>query len=106
MKTKLALSLLLSMAVGGCMVGVDYKKPKTNTPAQFSEGHGGPTTQPAVAVDLTKWWKTFNDPELESLIDRAVAANFDVQTAEANVRAARAQLGVEEAKLFPTVDAQ
>ena len=54
MKTKLALSLLLSMAVGGCMVGVDYKKPKTNTPAQFSEGHGGPTTQPAVAVDLTK----------------------------------------------------
>src|SRR5947209_7767652 len=104
MRKNLLLSVALSAAMGGCMVGLDYKKPKTDAPTQFAEGHLGPSTQPAAAVDLTRWWKTFNDPELESLVDRAMTANFDVQTAEANVRAARAQLGVETANLFPTVD--
>jgi NodT family efflux transporter outer membrane factor (OMF) lipoprotein len=87
------------------MVGVDYKKPKTEAPKNFGEGHNGPTTEPANPVDLTHYWKTFNDPELESLVSRAMETNFDVQTAEANVRAARAQLGVEYANMFPTLDA-
>src|SRR3954452_8890135 len=105
MRKNLLLSVALSVAVGGCMVGEDYKKPKSDAPAQFAEGHQGPRTQPAAVIDLTKWWKTLNDPDLESLINRAVETNFDIQTAEANVRAARAQLGVEQANLFPTVDA-
>jgi NodT family efflux transporter outer membrane factor (OMF) lipoprotein len=104
--TTTAISLILSTAVAGCMVGVDYKKPKTESPKQYGEGHNGPTSQPATQVELTQYWKTFNDPELESLVGRAIENNFDVQTAEANVRAARAQLGAAYAPLFPTVDAQ
>jgi NodT family efflux transporter outer membrane factor (OMF) lipoprotein len=102
---KLGVTLLLSAAVGGCAVGIDYKRPKVATPAVFGEAHRGPTTQAVAVVDLTQWWTTFHDAELESLIKRAIASNLDLLTAEARVRQARAQLGVEQALLFPTVDA-
>lgn len=101
---KLGVTLLLSAAVGGCAVGIDYKRPKVATPTAFGEAHRGPTTQAVAVVDLAHWWTTFNDPEMESLIQRAIASNLDLLTAEARVRQARAQLGVEQAFLFPTVD--
>jgi multidrug efflux system outer membrane protein len=96
--------LALSAALSGCMVGLDYKRPKTHAPETFGESHQGPTTQPTPTVDLSQWWTTFNDPELESLIHRAIASNYDLLTAESRVRQARAQLGSTEATLFPTLD--
>jgi NodT family efflux transporter outer membrane factor (OMF) lipoprotein len=87
------------------MVGVDYQAPKTKAPASFGESHKGPTTKAAEPVDLTVWWKTFKDPELDSLIDRAVNNNNTLLQAEARVRQARAQLGVEWGNEFPTLNA-
>jgi len=101
---KKTMLLLSSSVLAGCAVGVDYKTPKTHTPDAFSEAHGGPTTQPVAQVDLSRWWLTFKDPELESLIKRAVDSNLDLQLAEARVRQARAQLGVEQGGFWPTVD--
>jgi outer membrane protein, multidrug efflux system len=103
-KARVMMVLATAAAIGGCAVGIDYKKPKTPNPSTFGEAHSGPTTQPAQEVDLTQWWTTFHDKELDSLIHRAVASNLDLLTAEARVRQARAQLGVENAQLFPTVD--
>ena len=102
--SKLLLSLVVGgLAVGGCAVGPNYHEPKTKAPPAFGEAHNGPTTQPVVAVDLTQWWTTFNDPELNSLIQRSVASNLTLLSAEARVRQARAQLGIERAELFPMV---
>ena len=101
---KRGVAVTLALALAGCAVGIDYKRPNTPAPATFGEAHQGPSTQPSTPVDLTQWWKTFNDPELESLIQRAVDANLDLLTAEARVRQARARLGATEATLFPTVD--
>jgi outer membrane protein, multidrug efflux system len=101
---KRGVALLLSTALSGCMVGIDYKRPDVHAPATFGEAHQGPTTQPTPPIDLSEWWKTFNDPELESLIRRAIDCNYTLLTAEARVRQARAQLGATEATLFPTLD--
>ena len=101
---KRGMVLALSLAMSGCMVGIDYKRPKTHAPETFGEAHQGPTTQPVADVDLSEWWKTFNDPELESLIHRAIESNYTLLTAEARVRQARAQLGATSAILFPTLD--
>ena len=103
--SKFTLSLLVGAGIAGCAVGPNYHEPATTAPASFGEAHSGPTTQPAVAVDLTQWWTTFNDPELNSLIQRAVNGNLTLLTAEARVRQARAQLGIERANLFPMVTA-
>ncbi len=97
----------LSLALSGCMVGLDYNTPKTNAPAHFGEGASTqPATVPADSqIDLTHWWKTFNDPELDSLIQRAVKNNNTLLQAEMRVRQARAQLGVEWGTEFPTLSA-
>jgi NodT family efflux transporter outer membrane factor (OMF) lipoprotein len=85
--------------VGGCAVGPNYKKPETRTPENFSEA---PTTQPA--GDLAQWWTKFNDPKLDSLIDRAVAQNLDLKIAAQRIREARALRGISGSQLWPQVD--
>ncbi len=104
MKIKIpTLSLSLTLLAGGCTVGPDYHAPALNAPAKWSEPlAGGEQAQP---VSVATWWKSFNDPELDSLVERAVAANYDLQMAAARVREARAQAGEAEANLGPTVDA-
>jgi NodT family efflux transporter outer membrane factor (OMF) lipoprotein len=92
-----------ALLIGGCAVGLDYQKPKTKAPDHFGESHLGPTTQPSPELDLTQYWKTFNDAELDSLIERAVKNNYTLLQAEAVVRQGRAQLGVEWGTEFPTL---
>jgi outer membrane protein, multidrug efflux system len=93
---------LLAIVAGGCAVGPNYQRPVVNTPAHWSEPlAGGETNAPA---SLTAWWKNFHDPELDSLIDRAVQSNLDLQIAQARVREARAQYGIAAANLWPSAD--
>jgi NodT family efflux transporter outer membrane factor (OMF) lipoprotein len=47
------------------------------------------------------WWKTFNDPVLNRLIDRAYAENLSIRVAGVRVLEARAQLGVVIGNIYP-----
>jgi outer membrane protein TolC len=51
------------------------------------------------------WWKTFHDPELDSIIARALNSNLDLRLAGARVREARAARGVVAADYWPSMDA-
>ena len=63
---------------------------------------GGETNlEPSIA----SWWKSFNDPQLDSLVERAVRTNQDLRIAEARVREARALYRIASSQLWPTVDA-
>lgn len=52
-----------------------------------------------------KWWTTFKDPVLNSLIDTALQSNFDLKTAWQRLRAAQAILDREASSLYPELDA-
>jgi multidrug efflux system outer membrane protein len=94
-------SAILVLLLTGCTVGPDYHTPNTPLPDHF-----GATTRPVTAtVDFARWWTTFNDPLLDSLIDRAAANNLDLKLAQARLREARAQRGVVASGYYPTVDA-
>jgi NodT family efflux transporter outer membrane factor (OMF) lipoprotein len=54
--------------------------------------------------DLVKWWTTFGDPNLTSIMDRAIKSNLDLQVAQARVRQARASLGLTSAGFWPTLE--
>lgn len=95
------LSVAALVVLAGCTVGPKYKHPDVATPGTFAGAKA--TTQPSV-VDVAHWWTTFNDPTLDTLIARAVAANLDLRLAIARVREARAQRGVVGADLFPNVN--
>ncbi len=62
-------------------------------------------SQAGVRADAD-WWKSFNEPQLNGLIDRAMLANPDLAVARARWREARAALQAADAALLPRVDAQ
>src|SRR4051812_28624011 len=102
-------SLLLSTTLmTGCTVGPDYRPPRVDAPVGWAgtrpdvtaatQPSTNPATRPSVAteqpVDVAQWWTAFNDPVLDSLIDRAVQSNLDIGIAAARLRQARASRGV------------
>lgn len=106
-RPRLCLSVLclacLLLLLAGCTVGPNYHPPHLNVPSHWSEPlAGGETNAPARLAD---WWKTFADPELDSLVQQAVRTNHQLRVAQARVREARAQRGVVAAGLWPNVDA-
>jgi multidrug efflux system outer membrane protein len=101
MKPRYLLAALLGhLLLAGCTVGPNYRTPNVPLPDHF-----GATTRPVTEhVDFARWWTAFNDPVLNSLIDRAAANNLDLKTAESRVRQARAQRGVISADYYPNVN--
>lgn len=88
----------------GCEVGPNYQRPAQHMPSTWV---APPTTQASITVQeplqVARWWTTFNDPELDSLVRRAVSSNLDVLMAEQRIRSARAFLGIATAGFFPVV---
>ena len=94
------LAALQAALLGGCSVGPDYVRPTTAMPAAY-------LTDPAVnantgAVDLVNWWRSFDDPLLASLVERALGQNLDLEQASARVVQARAALRHANADLMPS----
>jgi len=86
----LALGVFVA-ALAGCAVGPNYRTPETPTPEGFAAA-GSAATAGAGAnapVDFTAWWHALNDPELDSLIARAISGNPDVLIALDRLQAAR-----------------
>lgn len=100
---------IVLLMIAGCTVGPDFKRPATTMPAGWVGPTTAPTTRQSSVVeapaDLEKWWSVFNDPALDSLIDRAVASNLDLRQAELRVRQARASRQVVAASWYPFADA-
>lgn len=93
----------VALLAGSCTVGPNYHKPAAKVPEQWAEQ--SVQSRPADTNAISSWWMSFGDPELGSLIARAVRTNLDLRLAEARVRQARAQLGFAEAAYWPVLDA-
>jgi multidrug efflux system outer membrane protein len=85
--------------LGSCTVGPDFHLPDITGGAKWKETRALPGARLPDA-----WWRLFNDRELTRLIDRALTANNDLAAAKARVDTARALVGVDRAKLFPTLN--
>ena len=95
----LCCSMLL---IVGCAVGPNYRPPKVSVPESWGESQKNAAFNHADPI--VQWWKTFNDPVLDSLITRAVESNLDLRVAEARIREARFQSGVVSSELWPSVE--
>jgi NodT family efflux transporter outer membrane factor (OMF) lipoprotein len=89
--------------MAGCTVGPNYQRPPANPPTGWASPlSGGETNVPSADA---QWWKSFHDPELDSLIVRAAESNLNLRAAWARVLQARAQRGIAAAGFWPTIDA-
>ena len=106
----LACLLLMSTA---CTVGPQYQRPevqvptdyKESPPASFKVADGWKAAQPSDDVSRGQWWEVFQSPELNALEEQVDVSNQTLAVAEAQLRGARAAIGVAQAALFPTVTA-
>src|SRR5215472_4716297 len=90
--------LLAPLLLAGCVVGPSYHRPEVALP----DGWATPPSAAAVIGPATEqWWKSFEDPELNSLVTRAVEANLDLKLAAAHVEEARASRGVARSGGLP-----
>jgi multidrug efflux system outer membrane protein len=98
---------LFAVLLPGCTVGPDFKRPQFAVPA----GYELPEVDPAArmsgvsgeAADVERWWASFNDPVLTSLVERAGAANLDVRSAALRVQQARFARDIAAAGQLPEV---
>jgi NodT family efflux transporter outer membrane factor (OMF) lipoprotein len=100
-KFRIATASLIFLAAG-CSVGPNYQKPDLPVPAGWQEVQQKGVD--ARSAELAQWWSTFNDPLLNSLVDRAIRSNLDLRLAEARIREARASRVVTASGAWPTVD--
>lgn len=89
----LAAALIAASLLGACAVGPDYSRPpvEQSLPAhydgdamQVADTHNAPNSLQA------GWWRQFNDPVLDALVDQALQHNPELELAEARIREARA----------------
>ena len=99
----LALAMVFSVAGTGCAVGPNYKRPQVAVPSQWTVAAArGTSTKP---IEKDEWWSSFQDPELNSLIERAAAQNLDLKLTLDRVDEARAARGIVRSGYFPSMDA-
>jgi NodT family efflux transporter outer membrane factor (OMF) lipoprotein len=108
---------VVAVWLAGCAVGPDFAPPaapgvKGYTPEPLGAAIPGAATPGGTAqrfvhdLDLPgQWWTLFHSKPLNSLIDKALAANPDLQAAQAALVVARENVYVEVGALFPAVDA-
>ena len=92
-------SLPLFLLLAACTVGPDYHAPETKAAPGWLEA-GAPGQ-----VDL-QWWDRFGDPQLSTLVQRAVASSPDIKEAEARLAEARANREAVAGGRLPTVTAK
>jgi len=101
----LAWLVVLAGALAGCSLGPEYFTPDAALPVNFTvppAGNGAPSG--GRDADLWQWWRTLRDPELNDLIDRAMANNLDLKIALDRLQQARLQLFVIGAQAVPQLN--
>lgn len=96
----LLLGILSVVALSGCALGPDYRRPAVETPPawQYEEKQARDTIN-------TAWWEQFGDPVLNDLIASAIQGSLDLKIAAARVEEYEGRYGVARADLFPPLSA-
>jgi NodT family efflux transporter outer membrane factor (OMF) lipoprotein len=112
------LAFACAVVLTGCKpVGPDYHRPAFTAPAAYKEATAptvtvpppnpqGGSWQPAAPSDgmlKGKWWEVYQDPQLDQLEERIASTNQSLRQALETYLAARDQIAIVRANLFPTI---
>ena len=91
---------VLALAIAGCAdMGAVHSIPKMQTADTLGLGAAAATP----ALD-SQWWLAFGDPQLDALVDQAIAGNPNLQVAQARLARARASVMSAEAADKPQIN--
>jgi len=102
-KSGLGTMVLMICSLAACAAGPDYRRPATPVPERFARTEApAENAKSPQAVD-TEFWRSFNDPLLSSLIDKALSANNDLRVALARYDSEEALLRGAKFDRYPTI---
>lgn len=100
----LSILVFLLLASGCNPVGPNYALPEPRLLPEWSQTAPMYVSATPAPEDLATWWRQFNDPVLNDLIDKALVGSPDLHLAQARLRESRARRNLANAGLFPSVD--
>jgi NodT family efflux transporter outer membrane factor (OMF) lipoprotein len=83
----------------GFKVGPNYEKPPAPVASEWIDSKSKGVN--VATKDLNGWWRAFNDPKLDGLIETAYQQNLTLRSAGTRILAARAQRNIAVGNLFP-----
>ena len=95
--------LLLALLLSACTVGPHYQRPQLPLPDSF--GHESSNVFSQENSGISKWWKLFNDPILDELVEVSFQNNHDLRLGALRILEARALLGSTRSGLYPEFSA-
>ena len=87
-------AVLLSLALSGCALGPDYKRPDVELPDSLGLAQ-------ASNAKVERWWTLFSDPVLDKLVDEPLAHNRDLRVAAFRIEQSRAQVAIARSDQWP-----
>lgn len=104
-------ALLSATLLAGCTVGPNFHAPAPPTAARYTASAdpkpmiaGGPRITPGAAPDAA-WWRAFGSPELDRLVDLALANNRSLAASDATLERSRDLLRAAAGQKLPQIDA-
>ena len=88
---------------GGLRGRPDYVRPTLPVPDAYKENGPWKAAEPRSIDAQHRWWRLYDDPTLDGLVEQANAANQSIRQAEANYRQATAIAAQARAGLWPTL---
>jgi NodT family efflux transporter outer membrane factor (OMF) lipoprotein len=107
---RLLAGLLVALSVGGCAVGPEFVRPAPPQDQDYVQQpvttRSGETEQRMVMGGRlqTDWWKLLQSPELDRVVEQALANNWSIDAARANLAKAAEGVAVARGGLYPQVD--
>ena len=113
----LGAALSASVLLAGCAVGPDFTKPSApNVTSYTAAPLANPSATPKInagqaqrfvdGADIpSDWWALFHSPQLNALIEQALANNPDLKAAQAALASAHETTRAQRGAWFPTVTA-
>lgn len=92
----------VTLALSGCAIQTKIQNPQLKIPTQWSMASTS-TAAASSAIAHRVWWKDFNDPQLDTLIEEALRDNNALAAANLRVQRSRLQAGLTDTSLTPAV---
>ncbi|RHW75880.1 efflux transporter outer membrane subunit [Colwellia sp. RSH04] len=90
----------LSLLISACTLGPNFEKPTLSIQDKFQGAENYKTDDSSAFI---QWQQAYQDPELQRLIKKALAQNYDLAIAISRIKEARALANVADAAFYPSI---
>jgi NodT family efflux transporter outer membrane factor (OMF) lipoprotein len=105
-----AIIVAIIATLPACTVGPDFHRPAAPAVDAYLSGGDGPgnASREAQQVDTglapsQQWWRDFQSPVIDTLVEQALSANPDLEAAQASLRAAQENVAAQRGALLPAL---